>query len=48
MFATDSNAKTHAMVKHGKCEPDEPIIPAWPAVSKYTPLRDVEGKIIPG
>ncbi|KAJ5374775.1 hypothetical protein N7517_006781 [Penicillium concentricum] len=47
MFQADSYARTHSLVKHGKAEPDEPFFPAWPTTPD-DPLKDVEGKTIPG
>lgn len=36
------------MMAHGKFEPDETFIAAWPRISRYTPLEDVDGNRIPG
>lgn len=48
IFIDRGNTKTHAIMAHGKFEPDVTFIPAWPRISRDIPLRDVDGKTIPG
>ena len=48
LFSSPHNARTHSKMAHGKAESDETFIAAWPMISPPSPLRDVDGNIIPG
>ncbi|KGO65779.1 Zinc finger, C2H2 [Penicillium italicum] len=48
MFRKRGGAKDHAISQHGKFEPNETYIAAWPRISPDIPLKDVDGNSIPG